>query len=144
MDDEDVGRRLAAYPLITEIRPRYRDVDPLRHLNNVAQASYYEEGVMALHRRAFEGLTREPGHGVVFQVTLRFLAEGSYPEPLQLGGGIKRVGRTSYEFTQALFQAGVRISVCNTVVVYLADGRPSPLPDANRAALTSLLVSGHG
>jgi acyl-CoA thioester hydrolase len=129
------------YPLVTEIVPRYGDLDPLRHLNNVAQAGYYEEGVMALHRRALDGIEREAGHGVVFQVTLRFLAEGSYPQPLALGGGVKRIGTTSYTFEQALFQEGRQVSVCETVVVYTQGGKAAPVPEQYRVGLGTLLIS---
>lgn len=141
MDETDLARRPADFPLVTQIHPRYRDVDPLRHLNNVAQASYYEEGVMALHRRAFAGVAREPGNGVVFQVTTRYLSEGAYPDPLQLCGGVIRLGRTSYEFGQALFQNDRLVSVCNIVVVYTRDGRSSPVPEPYRQKLSELLMT---
>lgn len=135
-------RALESYPLVTTITPRYGDLDPLRHLNNVAQAGYYEEGVMVLHRQALAGIPREAGNGVILQVTLRFLAEGRYPEPLQLGGGVRRIGNTSYEFAQALFQAGRCVSVCDTVAVYMLDGRAAPVPEKYRVGFSTLLLSG--
>ncbi|ACG78962.1 conserved hypothetical protein [Phenylobacterium zucineum HLK1] len=136
----DPRRDPVAYPIVGEVRPRYRDVDPLRHLNNVAQAEYYEEGVMTLHRAALAGVRREAGHGVVLRVNLHYLAEARYPEVLQLCSGVVRVGRSSYEFGQALFQGGRCISLCDTVVVYTVSGASAPVPETYRSGLEELMV----
>ena len=134
-------RRLeaSAYPLMIEIPTRFADVDPLRHLNNVRLAEIYEEGRVRLHREANVDAGREKGsRTVVAQVTLRYLAEGHYPLETRIGGGVSRIGNSSYEIAQGLFQDGRCIGLCDTVVVYTREGRSAPLPDPLREALQRL------
>ena len=137
-------RRLepTGYPFMTEIPTRFGDMDALRHLNNVALAQVYEEGRVRLHRSIAVDVAREKGaRTVVVQVTLRYLAEGFYPAPLQVAGGISRIGGSSYEIAQALFQDGRCIGLCDTVIVYTRDRGSAPLPGAYRALLQPLLMS---
>ncbi|MDO8277097.1 MAG: hotdog domain-containing protein [Burkholderiaceae bacterium] len=131
-------RPIAAYPMQTLMHPRFGDVDSNRHLNNVAQARLFEEGTSALHRKAIS--KRPAGRGIVAQHTLRYLSQGSYPEPLTLGTGILRIGNRSYEIEQLLLQEGRPVSTCNTVVVYLEDKRPTALPEHWREALAALAI----
>ncbi|MDP3139222.1 MAG: hotdog domain-containing protein [Burkholderiaceae bacterium] len=131
-------RPIAAYPLQTVMQPRFGDVDSNRHLNNVAQARLFEEGTAALHRKAIS--KRPAGRGIVAQHTIRYLSQGSYPEPLTLGTGILRIGNSSYEIEQQLLQEGRPVSICNTVVVYLEEKRPAALPQHWREALATLAL----
>ena len=133
---------LAAYPFATEIPTRFADVDPLRHLNNVRIAEIYEEGRVRLHRSVEVDVAREKGsRTVVAQVTLRYLAEGFYPAAIRVGAGVSRIGNTSYEIAQGLFQDGRCIGLCDTVIVYTRDRRSAPLPDALRALLQPLVMA---
>lgn len=132
-------RPIAAYPLQTLMQPRFGDVDSNRHLNNVAQIRLFEEGTAALHRKAIS--KRPAGRGIVAQHTIRYLSQGSYPEPLTLGTGILRIGNSSYEIEQLLLQEGRPVSVCNTVVVYLEEKRPAALPQHWREALATLALN---
>lgn len=131
---------LGHFPVVLDMRPRFGDVDPQRHLNNVSQASYFEEGMMGLHRHALDESVREPGAGMVLKVTIEYRAQGRYPDPLQLGSGILRLGRSSYALAQGLFQNDRCISVCETVIVYTQDGSPTPLPHSYRTGLGRLLM----
>lgn len=117
---------LTAYPIQTLMQPRFGDVDANRHLNNIAQARLFEEGVAALHRKAIT--QRAAGRGIIAQHTLRYLSEGSYPEPLSLGTAVTRIGNSSYEIEQILVQDGRPVSTCTTVIVYREDKRPARLP----------------
>jgi len=129
-----------AYPVTLEVQTRFGDLDPLRHLNNVALARVYEEGRVRLHdrlRAAFEA----DGRVVVARVAIDYLGEGRYPAPLTLGTGVLRVGEASYTIGQGLFQQGVCIGVAETVVVYTVSGASRPLPEAVRAALQPLLLT---
>jgi acyl-CoA thioester hydrolase len=126
-----------AYPLLLDIPTRFADVDPLRHLNNVRLAEIYEEARVRLHRAMDIDVAREKGsRSVIAQVTLRYLAEGFYPAETRVGGAVSRIGDSSYEMAQALFQDGRCIGLCDSVLVYTHEGRSAPLPGAMREALS--------
>ena len=94
---------------------------------------------MRLHRAMDVEAGREKGsRTVVAQVTLRYLAEGHYPLETRVGGGVSRIGNSSYEIAQGLFQEGRCIGLCDTVVVYTREGRSAPLPDLLRQSLGRL------
>jgi acyl-CoA thioesterase FadM len=53
---------------------------------------------------------------------------------------VSRVGTSSVVVSQALFSEGVCIGLADATVVTMLQGRPVPLPDDRRAALTRSLV----
>jgi acyl-CoA thioester hydrolase len=138
MQPDPLRLQLDAYPFRIEIPARFGDMDALRHLNNVALAGFYEDGRVQLHHRLAEGLPHDPeARSLVAQVTLRYLAEGFYPGVLTVAGGVTRIGNSSYEFGQALFQNGRCIGLADTVLVHTRAGRPASVPELLRQALES-------
>jgi acyl-CoA thioester hydrolase len=132
---------LDSYAFKTIIEPRFGDMDALRHLNNVALAGIYEEGRLRFTATFNHGpIGDERARPMLAEVTIRYLAEGRYPGALTVGVGVLKLGRTSYVIGQALFQAGRCIGVADVVVVWTADGRPAPIPDAFRTALAAALI----
>ncbi len=134
--------QLELYPFRMEIAPRFGDMDPLRHLNNVALAGMYEEGRVRFGSALYP--LRLQGRGyrlVIAEVSIRYLAESHYPAPLTIGVGVLRIGGAAHTLGQGLFQGGRCVGVCDTVLVHTAEGRPSPIPDALRATLTDNLLA---
>lgn len=56
----------------------------------------------------------------------------------RVAAGIGRVGWTSYVASTALLVDEACISLCDTVLVMLDDGGPTPIPDEAREHLASL------
>ncbi len=136
---------LSSYPISVEIATRFADMDALRHLNNVALAGVYEEARMRFGAAVDVRSRWEAGHRlVVGEVVIRYLGEGHYPAPLDVGVGVVEIGRSTYTLGLGLFQEGHCIGVCDTILVYVdkAEGRARPLPDPFRALLeTQILVA---
>ena len=80
---------------------------------------------------------------IVASITVDFLAEGSWPEPVEVRGGIVRFGRTSYVVGQGLFQGGRCIGLSETVMVNKAEDGPggAPLPESLTRPLEALRLS---
>lgn len=132
---------LSLYPAVAEVPPRFGDMDALRHLNNVSLAGIYEEARVILHRRAGAEAAREKGtRTVIGQVQITYLAEAHYPAMLQVGGGVVRIGRTSYLIAQAMFQNGRCVGVADTLIVNTREGRSHPLSEPFRAALQTVFI----
>jgi len=141
----DPARRLAAsYPYHLEIATQFTDMDIVRHLNNIAIARFYESARVRTNLIVFgdDFLTREDATQMLLaEVHIRYLAEGHFPDPVMVGNGISHVGNSSFRMHQALFQHGACIGLCDAVMVVVQDGRPAPIPAANRAAMAKLLMS---
>jgi acyl-CoA thioester hydrolase len=128
--------KLAAYPLTRTLTTRVSDMDGNGHLNAIRIGHLYEDARAALYGTAFEGLPRI--RAVVAELKIRYLREGRWPGDVQVATGIAHIAQRSYVMAQGLFQAGLCIGLCDTVLVNTDQGRAAPLPAANRAGLERL------
>lgn len=131
---------LAHYPIALDVPVRFADLDPLRHINNVAIGQFYEEARVHLNSQVFALAQTRPERMLVANVDIAYLQEGQYPGVIRVGSGIGRIGRTSWEIAQALFQNGRCIGTAQTVVVYILGGAPSQPPANIQRALEAFLV----
>ena len=139
--------RLDSYPVVDEIAARYGDMDANAHLNNLALESMHENARATMNRRLFPEAYRAGEHRlrlVTSQNAVHFLAEAHWPAVIQTGAGVGRIGRTSFIASTGLFLKGSCIGICDTVLVLLGDDGPTPLPDAFRAALETVLLGQTG
>ena len=126
-----------AYPWRIALETRFGDMDPNRHLNNVAIARLYEEARVRFNMalRAAQPAIGRP-HFLVAHVAVDYLAEGHYPDPVEVTFGVLSFGSSSYRASLGMFQRGHCIGLCDTVLVHRGDdGGPMPLPSALRDAL---------
>ena len=137
---KDEGRRLeaGAYPFALTVPTRFGDMDPNRHLNNVAVSRLFEEGRVRFHmalREQHPDIGRP--HFLVAHVAIDFLSEGQYPGDVEVRIGIVAVGGASYRLAQGLFQQERAIALADTVLVHRAPDGPgsAALPDTLRAVL---------
>lgn len=130
----------ASYPLNVTVPSRFRDLDTLGHINNVAIGSFYEEGRAALNRTAFPHAFRLEHNMrmLIADVHIAYMGEAHYPGDLLVCAGIGHVGRTSYRIDLALFQNGACVGVCETVLVNTDGEKPAPIPEEGRQALGAL------
>ena len=71
----------ANYPISQVCQTRFQDVDPNRHLNNVAFASLFEHARVRLNRELRPWQERPKNErSMVAAVTINYLREGSYPD----------------------------------------------------------------
>ena len=139
MRDDARRRELAAYPWSHEVATRFGDMDFNAHLNNVAVAQLYEEGRVRFnqHLRAAYPIGRP--RFLVARVEIDYLGEAGYPAPVTLAAASLDLGRTSWRIGLGLFQAGVCLGLCDTVMVHRgpsdSGAGPAPIPQALRSAL---------
>src|SRR5215510_1109140 len=88
-----------AYRFHLEMPTRFGDLDIRGHINNVSIVQYTEDARVAFQ---MENVGREiyeadsPVRVVVAQMTLHFVSEGFFPDPIDAGVGIARIGNSSY------------------------------------------------
>jgi acyl-CoA thioester hydrolase len=98
------------------------------HLNNVAFAALFENGRVRLHRDARPWEER-PGNErtMVANVNINYIGEGRFPDPVIVCSGVGRIGNSSWVIEQAMFQNGVCIATCDSVIACRTDGQAKPL-----------------
>jgi acyl-CoA thioester hydrolase len=74
-------------------------------------------------------------------MTLHFVSEGFFPDPVDAGIGIARLGNTSYVLAVGLFQNGKCIAAQDTSMVFMGPSGPIPLTDEIRERMKSHLLS---
>lgn len=138
MKDDPRRHSAAAYPWSLSIATRFSDMDPNRHLNNVAVSRLFEEGRVRFHMGLRE-TNPEIGHPhfLVAYVAIDYLAEGTYPADTELRLAISQVGNSSYRIAKALFQNGKAFALADSVLVHRAANAPgsAPMPEVLKSAL---------
>lgn len=135
----------ALYRDWTEVTIRYADIDPNNHVNNGAINQFFEDGRVDLRQGHMTALPSGVLTGfALVKFSASYHATLHYPGKVEVGTAVTRVGRSSYELTQAIFQGGRCAATAEVVTVHIDPeaGRSTPLPDAVREILQSLLVGG--
>jgi acyl-CoA thioester hydrolase len=140
---DPVRLELGNYPFRISIDTQFADMDVVAHLNNVAIARYYENARVRSNFALFGGdFYRRSAQiqMVLAQANISYLAEGNFPEPVQVGCGIGRIGNSSFVMQQGLFQEGACIGLCDSVMVLTANRKPTPIPPQVREAMQGLMM----
>ena len=116
---------------------RWGDMDAIGHVNNVQYFRYGESGRIAY----FDALEQvDPtfwkAHGIILaSMGCDFLAQVHYPAELEVGTRVSRLGRSSLEVSQAIFQGDTVVAVLKGVMVWFDYGvqKTLPIPEHVRA-----------
>ena len=123
---------------------RWQDNDVYGHMNNVV---YYElvDSVVNSWLRNEAGMPVPDGDivGLVVQSGCTYHASLGWPEPIEAGMAVARVGNSSITYLIGLFSVGKDDAAAEAsfthVYVNKDTRRPVPIPDNLRTAATSLL-----
>ena len=128
------------------VTTRWRDDDAYGHLNN---ATYYELFDTAVNAHLFEATGQNvrtlPQIGVVAETSCRYFRELGFPEPIETGIVVDKVGASSVIYRIGLFQGDSDEAAAEGrfVHVYVDNTDPArpvaPMPDVIRAAVEPLL-----
>jgi acyl-CoA thioester hydrolase len=126
------------------IQTRWNDNDVYGHVNNVVYYAYFDS-VINRWLIAEGGLDPQASDvvGLCVESQCRYLAPAAYPEDLDAGLRVTKVGRSSVRYEIGIFrQSGELIAFGHFVHVFVdrAGRRPTPLPERIRNALERLLV----
>ncbi|RFU46595.1 thioesterase family protein [Paraburkholderia sp. DHOC27] len=134
-----------AYPHFLPIATRWMDNDVYGHVNNVVYYSYFDTVVNEyLIRVGVLDVERGATIGLVVETQCRYYASITFPERIEAGLRVMRLGTTSVRYEVGLFREGETQPAAegHFVHVYVdrATRRPVPLPAGLRAALEPLVV----
>lgn len=114
---------------------RFRDIDPLNHVNNAVYNTYFEEARIHFIYDVKEWAAgfEEGKSFVLVKSTVEYLKPVLYPSQLLIGSSILTIGNTSIEAFQGIFNAETKtlhsVAVTKGVWFDLKTNRPAPLPD---------------
>jgi len=128
------------------VTTRWADIDVYGHMNN---ARYFELMDTVVNNHLLAAIGKDvrdlPAIGVVAEVGCRYFAEVGYPEPVDVGVAVDKVGTSSVIYRVGLFQGEGEAAAAEGrfVHVYVDNTDPSrrvvPMPEEVRAAVTPLL-----
>jgi acyl-CoA thioester hydrolase len=130
----------AFYPLDT----RWMDNDVYGHVNNVVYYSYFDTAVNGfLIESSGTDIRALPEIGIVAETSCRFLKSLSFPEKLEIGLAVERLGNSSIVYRIGIFRQGdpEPAALGRFVHVYVdaAARRPVSVPAVIRKAVQPLV-----
>jgi acyl-CoA thioester hydrolase len=129
------------------IPTRWMDNDAYGHVNNVVYYSYFDTAVNEhLIREGSLDIERDPVVGYVVETSCRFDRPLTFPEVLEAGLRVTKLGTSSVVYEIGLFRQGEDTAAAQGRFVHVwverATQRPSRVPDKIRRALAPLMGSG--
>tara|TARA_R110001592_G_scaffold357416_1_gene660702 strand:+ start:301676 stop:302107 length:432 start_codon:yes stop_codon:yes gene_type:complete len=133
----------ADYKVFYPISTRWSDNDIYGHVNNVTYYSYFDT---AANRYLIEegGLDIGDGSivGYVVSSGCEYHAPITYPEPVEAGLRVDRLGNSSVQYGLAIFRQGSDEAVAHGHFVHVfvnrAENKSVPIPESLRTALEKL------
>ena len=135
----------SAYRVFRPITTRWADNDVYGHVNNVVYYSWFdtavnayliEQGVLDIH----EGETI----GLVIETHCNYFASLAFPQTVEAGIRVARLGGSSVRYEVGLFAQGEPLTAAAGHFVHVYVGRetrrPVPLPGPLRIALEALIL----
>lgn len=145
MSGRPVPLTRAAFPVIRPVPTRWSDNDAYGHLNNVVYYALFDAALNAeLIAAGALDVTGDAVIGVVAESGCAYFRSLAFPETVEVGIGVSRMGATSTRFVFAAFRQGEDAAAAQghfvQVSVDRATGRPAPHPPALRAVLERLAM----
>lgn len=137
----------AAFGVFRPIPTRWHDNDVYGHVNNVVYYAWFDTAVNAwLVERGFLDIAGSATVGLVVETTCTYFESVAFPETVELGLGVERLGTSSVTYRIGVFRQGSQLAAAQGrfthVYVDRATQRPVPIPADLRAALEALTSSG--
>lgn len=135
----------ADYRTFLPITTRWMDNDVFGHVNNVHYYSFFDTAVCTFLVRS--GILGQPAPTHIMMIAesgCRYHAETAFPEPLQAGIRILRLGASSVRYAIAIFKDSNDTAAADGFLVHVCvdaqTRRPAPLPPAWRSILAKILT----
>jgi acyl-CoA thioester hydrolase len=136
----------ADYRVFRRLDTRWMDNDVYGHVNNVVYYSYFDTAVNGyLIDATGVDIRTLPQIGVVVETGCRYFSSISFPDALEIGIAVERLGSSSIVYRVGIFIAGAAEAAAagRFVHVYVdaAHRKPVPVPAQIRAAVEPLLLA---
>jgi acyl-CoA thioester hydrolase len=133
------------FPVFRTIGTRWMDNDAYGHINNVVYYSYFDTVVNAfLMESSGVDIRALPQIGVVAETGCTYFSSLSFPQTLEVGLAVERLGERSITYRLGVFaQGGERAAALGRFVHVYVDAttrKSVSVPDVIRAAVAPLVA----
>lgn len=133
------------YRVWRRIGTRWADNDAYGHVNNVVYYGWFDTAVNAwLVAQGLLDIAAGDPIGLVVETGCRYARPLAFPQEIDIGLGVARVGGSSVEYALGVFGAGEAEAAAEGRFVHVYVGRdsrrPVPLPDTWRGVFESVRV----
>jgi acyl-CoA thioester hydrolase len=141
--EKQPAERRAGYLHFERIPTRWSDNDLYGHVNNIVYYSYFDT---VINRYLIDAggldIERDQAIGVCVESGCRYRAPISFPEPIDAGLRVGKLGSSSVRFEVGIFRAEEDEAAAAGHFVHVfvdrLTRRPTPIPERIRAALARL------
>ena len=135
----------ASFAWWLEMPTRWMDNDVYGHVNNVQYYSFFDTAVnLHLIRHGGLDIQSSPVIGYVVETRCQYRKSLVFPDVVEAGIRVARIGRSSVTYEVGLFRQGDAdlAAFGHFVHVYVdrQTNRPAPIPAVARAAMETLIV----
>ncbi len=116
---------------------RFRDLDPLGHVNNAVFLSYMELARIRYFQRISPDWLEE-GHFVVARMEVDYLRPIFLEDEVVVGARTLGIGRSSLRMEHLITANGEPAAKGLGVLVWLEGGKPAPIPQGVRGRIAEL------
>jgi acyl-CoA thioester hydrolase len=132
-----------SYKHFLPISTRWADNDVYGHINNVVYYSFFDTVVNGyLLEQGVLDIEKSDVVGLVVETQCNYFSSIAYPQQVEAGLRVARIGNSSVRYEVGIFAAGDETAAAqgHFVHVYVdrKTQRPAPLPDALRLALARI------
>ncbi len=133
----------SAYRRFVPMTTRWMDNDAYGHLNNVVYYSLFDSAVngVLIGAGALD-LERSEGIGLVVETQCNYFEPLAFPQPLEAGVAVARLGASSVRYEVGVFAAGAERTAARGHFIHVwvdrASRRPVPLPAGLLAVVKEL------
>ena len=124
---------------------RWNDNDQYGHLNNTVYYQAMDTAVNVFMMRAGDlDPAGDDPIALCASSSCEFHASAAFPEPLEVGIGVERLGRTSVTWSLAILRASEESPIATGRFVHVfvdaATRRPTPIPERIRTAIEQQIL----
>jgi acyl-CoA thioester hydrolase len=133
----------ADFRLFRPIPTRWHDNDVFGHVNNVVYYSWFDTAVCAwLVENGHLDVATSPVVGLVVETTCTYFESTAFPETVEAGLAVERLGSSSVTYRIGIFRQGGELAAAQGLFTHVyverASQRPVAIPAGLRAALQAL------
>lgn len=134
-----------SYAFFLPINTRWHDNDIYGHVNNVVYYGYFDTVVNSylVHHGGLD-IRNSDIIGVVVGSNCDYFSSVAFPDELEGGLRVAKLGNSSVTYELAIFKKGETLAVAagsfTHVFVTREDQRPTPIPETIRNALSTLVI----
>ncbi|WP_026376618.1 acyl-CoA thioesterase [Aestuariibacter salexigens] len=122
---------------------RFYETDALAHVNNTVVAGWFETAREPIFRVFTPDLDLQNWPLIIASYKIDFLQQIMYGQEIEIHSYISRMGNSSFDVYQEVWQQGERKASGTTVMVHFdyKNSRATPITDTQRAELQKHLLN---